>query len=126
MSYFCLICGKRICGTINCLVDIKDKGIKEYSLIYHSKKCNGGNGIFLSIKNSEIVYILKRRIIDSGIYIYLNNYGEFLNNKCLNEDYKLNKVELEKGILKYMEMTFRKNLRKIYYRRNYFNSFIFN
>ena len=111
-SYFCLLCGKKICNSTICLVENKSKGKKEYSLIYHSKKCSGGNGLFLSITDSEIVYILKRRIIFSKIFVYMNNFGEPLNDKCLNEDFKLNKSEYQKAITKYIDMTYRKKSHK--------------
>ena len=114
-SYFCLLCGKKICDTINCVVENKSKGKKEYSLMYHCKKCSGGNGLFLSITDSQIVYILKRRIITSKIFVYLNSFGEPLNEKCLNDEFKLNKTEYQKGIAKYIDMTYRKTIPKVYF-----------
>ena len=78
-------------------------------------KCCGGNGIFLDIKNAEISYILKRRIIKSNIFVYMNDFGETLKNNYLNDEYKLNKAELKKGIMKFIDMTYRKKTLKIYY-----------
>ena len=117
-SYFCLLCGNKICNYPQCIVEDKTKGKKQYSLIYHSKICNGGNGIFLNITNSEIVYLLKRRIIKSKIFVYLNDYGECLNIKYMNEKYELDNETYKKGIKVYIDMTFRKNLYKI---NNLFN-----
>ena len=114
-SYFCLLCGNKMCYTTKCIVENISKEKNEYSSIYHSKICCGGNGLFLDVKSSEIIFILKRRIIGSEIFVYLNNFGEPLNIKQLNEDYKLNKEKLEKGFLMYIDMTFRKNNQKIYY-----------
>ena len=113
-----MLCGNKICNSVNCIVEDKSKGKNLYSLIYHSKKCCGGNGLFLDITNSEIVYILKRRIINTKIFVYLNDFGESLNIKYLNEKYKLDKEKYQKGIMIYIDMTFRKNLYKI---NNFFN-----
>ena len=116
-SYLCLLCGNKICNDTDCVVFSK-KG-DEFSLIYHSKKCCGGNGIFVNIKNSEIMYILKRGIINSNIFIYTNKFGESLKINFMNDEYKLNKGELNKGIRKFNDMIFRKKIKKIYQRRNY-------
>ena len=42
----------------------------------------------------------------------MNNFGEPLNEKCLNEDFKLNKTEYQKAITKYFDMTYRKKSHK--------------
>ena len=112
-SYFCLICGNKMCCTTKCIVDNISKGKKEYSSIYHSKKCCGGNGLFLDVQSSEIIFILKSRIIGSKIFAYLNNYGESLNMNLLDEEYKLNKDILKNVIMMYINMTYRKNSLKI-------------
>ena len=65
--------------------------------------------MFLYVPDSEIVFILKKRIINSNIFVYLNNFGEHLNTKYLNEDFKLNKGEFQKAIMKYIDITYRKN-----------------
>ena len=110
--YFCLLCGNKFCHTTKCKVENKSK---EYSAIYHSKKCCGGNGLFIDISSSEIIYLLKRRIINSNIFIYLNNFGEPLNSNRLDNDYKLNKEKYNQSIMKYIDMTFRKKSYKINY-----------
>ena len=117
-SYLCLLCGNKICNNIHCFIENGSKRGKEYSLIYHYKKCCGGNGLFLSISNAEIVYISKRRMIESKIFIYLNDFGDTLKDKYLNDEYKLNRDELKKGIMKFIDMTYRKNSFKIYFRDN--------
>ena len=109
-SYFCLLCGNKFCCTQKCTIESKSK---EYAAIYHSKKCCGGNGLFIDISNSEIVYLLKRKIISSNIFIYINNFGEPLNFNRLDDDYKLNKEKYNEGIMKYIDMTFRKKKSKI-------------
>ena len=114
--YVCLICGSKICNQRNCVVDIKEKGKKEYSLIAHSKKCGGGNVFFISGKTSEIVYVLKRCFYDSGIYVYLNLFGEYISESSLNSNYILNQVELDKCIKLFIDLTYRKKGYKIIYR----------
>ena len=115
-SCYCLLCGNQFCNSKNCFVeDQSSEQKKEYSFIYHSIKCCGGNGIFLDTYNVEIVYILDRRFISSGIYIYLNNFGEPMKEKYIGDEYILNKNELNKAINKYIDLTFRKNSAKIYY-----------
>ena len=115
VSFLCLFCGSKVCNSRNCTIENGTKKGKEYSTIYHSIKCSGGNGLFLDVKNTEIVYILKRRIINSNICIYLNSFGETLKDKYLNDEYKLNKEELNKGINKFIDMTFRRQKQKIHY-----------
>ena len=109
--YICLICGEKICSLKICQSEIKNK--KEYSLITHSKNCSGGNSIFLKNTNSEIIYILKRRIIFSKIFIYLNPFGEYLNKSNLTSEYILNKPALEKSLQNYINLSFRIKLNKI-------------
>ena len=111
--YICLICGNKICNHVQCIVDIKLKGKKEYSLIEHSKKCGGGNSIFLEGKTSEIVFLFKRRFFNSGIHVYLNSFGEFMNDYVFKNNYILNKVELDKSIQIFIDMSFRKRLNKL-------------
>ena len=109
-SYFCLICGNKFCKTMNCTVVRKRK---ECSAIYHSEICCGGNGIFIDISDSQIIYLLKRKVIDSNIFIYLNSFGEHLNPNYLDDNFQLNMVKYKEGIMKYIDMTFRKGKRKI-------------
>ena len=117
-TYICLLCGNQMCNNKYCIVEDKLKGKKEYSLIYHSKKCCGGNGLFLNVTNAEIIFIFKRRLIESGIFIYLNNFGEPMKDTYLNDEYKLNNTELQKGISKYIDLSYRKKIDKIYYSNN--------
>ena len=108
-SSLCLWCGSKICDPFkDCLVENKAKKKKEYSLYYHCEKCGGGNGLFMNVTDSEIIYILKNRSIWPKIYIYLNDFGETLKNTYMNDEYKLNKDELKKGIMKFIDMTYRK------------------
>ena len=106
--YVCLICGSKICNSKECVAEINSKGKKEYSLIEHSKICGGGNILFISNKDSEIIYLLKRKFINSGIFVYINSYGEYVNNYYLNDNYILNKLELEKSIQIFLDLTYRK------------------
>ena len=104
-----------MCNSINCLVENSLKKRNEYSAIYHSKICCGGNGLFLDVSNSEIIYISKRRIIDSNIFVYLNDFGDVWEDKNITDEYKLNKIDLNRGIMKFIDMTFRRKKNKIYY-----------
>ena len=115
-SYLCLFCGRKMCNSINCFVEDSSKKRKEYSIIYHSKKCCGGNGLFLNVSDAEIIYILKRRIIYSKIYIYLNDFGDILKEHHLTDEYKLKKNELKEGIKIYIDMIFRKKNKKLYFK----------
>ena len=107
-SSLCLLCGSKVCNPFkDCLVENKAKKKKEYSLYYHCEKCCGGNGLFMKLTGSEIVYILKNRDVWPKIYIYLNDFGDTLKNTYMNDEYKLNKDELKKGIMKFIDMTYR-------------------
>ena len=114
--YICLFCGNKICNYINCIGKKKKNGEKEYSLITHSKDCTGDNSIFISNTNSEIVFLLKRKFVMSGIFVYLNSFGEYVKNDYLNDNYVLNKIELDKSIQKFIDMTYRKKGIKIHIR----------
>jgi hypothetical protein len=111
--YICLICGEKICNLKTCQREINFKNKKEYSLIIHSKNCSGGNSLFLKNTNSEIIYILKRTIIFSKKFIYLNSFGEYLNKSNLTSEYILNKAALEKSLQNYINLSFRIKLNKI-------------
>ena len=111
-SYLCLFCGKKMCNNNHCFLYNKSKKRKEFSFIYHSKKCCGGNALFLNMRNCEIEYILKRRIIKSKIFVYLNDFGETIRDYYMNDKYKLNRDELKKGINIFIDMTYRKKLQK--------------
>ena len=110
-SFLCLLCGCKICNNMGCIVENDSLKGKDYSLIYHSKKCCGGNGIFLGLHTTEIIYALKRRLIKSNIFIYMNKFGEALKEKYyFSDEYKLNKNELNKGINNFIDMTYKRNL----------------
>ena len=117
-SYLCLLCGKKMCDNKHCYIENGSKRGKEYSFIYHSIKCCGGNGLFLDTSDAEIIYILKRRFFNSKIFIYLNNFGDVLKDKYLKDEYKLNKEELKKGINKFIDLSYRKKGFKIYFHDN--------
>ena len=108
--YVCLLCGRKICNNKNCVGKVNKNGKKDYSLIDHCKKCSGGNCIFVSINSSEIIYILKRKIIFSNIHLYLNAFGEYIDEKCYYDNYLLNKIEYEKSTQIFIDLTFRKKL----------------
>ena len=105
--YVCLVCGNKICeNNNNCITELKP-GKRDISLFAHSKKCGGGINLFISNTNSQIIYLLKKYFINSGIYVYLNDFGEYIKDYYFNDNYILNKVELEKGIQNFIDMTFR-------------------
>ena len=108
-GYVCLICGEKICNLKKC-VYINKKGEKEFSLIGHSKKCAGGNTIYLSIKDSQIIFYLKRRFSFSDIYLYVNKYGDHIDENCLPSDFNLNKKMYEKAKENYINLKFRQIL----------------
>ena len=112
-SYICLICGSKLCNLKTCQTEINNDGKKEYSLIAHSKKCSGGNTLYLSIINSEIIYLYKRQFIFPKIYIYLNSFGEYKKESYLTSEFILNKIELEKAINSFIDMTFRQRTYRI-------------
>ena len=110
-SFLCLLCGSKMCNNMGCTVENASPKGKDYSLIYHSKKCCGGNGIFLGLHDTQIIYVLKRRLIKSNIFIYMNDFGEALKEKYyFSDEYKLNKNELNKAIINFIDMTYKRNL----------------
>ena len=113
----CLICGKKICNDKNCIYENKTR-FENYSIINHSKESKCGNALFISNINSEIIFLLKKQIINSRIYIYLTLLGECLSNYNYNDSFFLNEEQLQKSINIFIDITFRK---KDY--KNYINSF---
>ena len=107
-SYLCLLCGNKLCNDTKCAFEIILAKGEENSLVYHSKQCCGGNGIFLEIQNCEIIYIFKRRTIKSNIFIYMNEFGETFKDNFLSDKCKLNKDELKKGIMEFNDLAYRK------------------
>ena len=77
-------------------------------MIDHSIKCGGGNSLFIANTTTQIAYILKRQLAFSGIYIYLNSFGEHVQDNCLIDSYILNKTELEKSKQIFIDLVFRK------------------
>ena len=106
--YICLFCGNKICNSKKCISEKKSNGKKYYNLIEHNKKCGGGTGLYIGNTTSEIIYLLKNQLIFSGIHVYLNSFGEFINEHYLNDNYILNKIELNKGIQNFIDISFRK------------------
>ena len=45
----------------------------------------------------------------------MNDFGEIFSEDYLKDEYKLNKRELEKAVMKYIDMTFRKKMNNIYF-----------
>ena len=111
--YLCLLCGNKICSQKSCVTDIKSNGKKEYSLIEHSKICGGGNVIFITGKTSEIFYLTKRQLSSSGMFVYLNNFGEYPKGYNLYGNFTLSHSELDKSVQIFVDMTFRKKGYKI-------------
>ena len=111
--YICLICGNKFCNHIDCKTEIKENGKRDYSLFDHSKKCAGGNSLFIEGKTSEIMFLLKRRIIDSGIHVYLNSFGEYMSDYDFKNNYILNRIELNKSIQIFIDISHRKQKLKI-------------
>ena len=105
--YICLICGNKICDDKNCIKN-NANGKKDIALIDHSIKCGGGNALFIANTTTQIAYILKRQLAFSGIYVYLNNFGEHVQDNCLIDSYILNKIELEKSKQIFIDLVFRK------------------
>ena len=105
--YVCLICGSKICKNRNCVFNNKS-GIEDYSLFGHSKLFRCGNGLFISNSNSEIVYLLKRQIINSRIYVYLTLLGESITKYNNNDSDFLNEEQLKRSIQIFIDMSFRK------------------
>jgi hypothetical protein len=106
--YLCLVCGNKICDSKLCVTDIKPNGKKEYSVIEHSKICGGGNALFISGQTSEIIYLTKRQFSNSGIFVYLNSFGEHPKGNDLKGNFILNQSELDKSIQTFVDMIFRK------------------
>ena len=109
VGYICLICGEKICNLQKC-VYLNKKGKNEFSLIGHSKRCTGGNSIYLSLKDSQIVYYLKRKFVDSEMYLYVNKYGEHFGENYLPSDFNLDKKIYEKAKINYIDLKFRQKL----------------
>ena len=105
----CLSCGAKICDSTSCIFEDKTLKKPDFSFIYHSKVCSGGNSIFIKGITGKIVFLLKRRLIESKYYIYLNSYGEYPKSINLTDNYIRNKIELENAYKAYVDMTYRVN-----------------
>ena len=82
-------------------------------MIDHSIKCAGGNSLFIAGKTSEIMFLLKRRFIDSGIHVYLNSFGEYMSDFDFKNNYILNRIELDKSIQIFIDISHRKQKHKV-------------
>ena len=108
-GYICLICGSKICNLKKCL-SVSKKGKKEFSLVGHGNECTGGNTLYLSLKDSQIIYYLKKRFAFSEVYLYVNKYGEHIEEKCLSSDFNLDKKMYEKAKMDYIDLKYRQIL----------------
>ena len=107
-GYICLTCGGKICNKRICQSEINDKGKREYSLFDHSKKCNGGTTIYLALNSTQIVYFLKRKIINSSFYLYVNKYGEHAEENNFSLEFHLDNNLYEKAKNNFVNLKFRK------------------
>ena len=83
--YICLICGNKICeNNPNCITELKPGKI-DLSLFAHSKTCGGGNVLFISNNTSQIIFLIKKYFINSGIFVYLNYFGEYIKDFYFND-----------------------------------------
>ena len=105
-SFICLICGKKFCNNINCKVKLNSKSL--YNIIYHSFFCGGGNNIYLSLNDGEISFVSETNIIYSHIFIYLNKFGDKVNNGKITNDFILNEDEMKKTIISFIDFSYRK------------------
>ena len=108
-GYVCLICGEKTCNLKTCL-SMNKKGRKEFSLVGHSKKCCGGNTLYLSIKDSQIVYYLKRKFAFSDIFLYVNKYGDHIDENYLPSDFNLDEKMFDKVKINYLDLQYRQSL----------------
>ena len=105
-SFVCLICGKKFCNNINCKVQLDSRSI--YNILYHSFVCGGGNNIYLSLNDGEITFVSETNIINSQTFIYLNKFGDKVNEGKITNDYLLNEDEMKKTIISFIDFSFRK------------------
>ena len=104
ISLLCLICGKKMCDSNNCKTNTN-----IVTILSHIETCNGNCIPIIRSSTGEICFFYQKKIISSGIWVYLNNLGEIPESYgTINSDYQINESEIHKCEKMFINYSFRK------------------
>ena len=110
LSLLCLLCGEKFCNDKLCKPkENNPNNISYYQL--HSINCNYGN-VFYITDLGKILFFYHGECINSFNGIYLNQFGERLNNDnaTITNDYKLVEKEYQKLEKMFIVFSYRKKI----------------
>ena len=105
-SLVCLVCGKKMCNSNQCVITKDNKTINSY--IEHSYECGGGNTSFVSTEHGDIMYVFLAKINGADLFVYLNYVGDYQKNYKITDDFKLKIDELKKSEKDFINLYYRK------------------
>ena len=104
-SFICLTCGKKICNIK------KNKCRAMNPIIEHNEKCGGGRSIFINTFNYTVVLVENNnRVYKSDIHLYVNKFGESIENNTTNKTIKLNKEEIKNALRIFINFSWTNNI----------------
>lgn len=101
--YICLLCQNKICD----ICKLKNK----LYLLEHTKKCFGGNGIYILMPIGNIIYIVNNVMRSTNKTLYINKYGEDNNGLLIKKDYVLNKQLYEEISKQFFSQEFMRDIK---------------
>ena len=109
LSLICLLCGEKFCNDKFCKPQENNPNNKCYYEI-HSLNCNYGNNCYIT-DLGKILFFYHGACVNSFIGIYLNQFGESLNNDDpITNDFILVEKEYQKLEKMFIDFSYRKKV----------------
>ena len=80
-------------------------------IIEHNEECGGGRSIFINTFNYKVVLVENNnRVYESDIPLYVNKFGESIENNTTNKTIKLNKEEIKNALRIFINFSWTNNI----------------
>ena len=104
LSLLCLYCGKKICNSEECTVEIN--GNKIGGVFIHSHKCGGWRSAFLRSRDCSVMFGCSNFTFGKLVPLYLDEFGECNIKDKLGRELKLNHEAVKKCLKIFTEYTY--------------------
>ena len=104
LSLLCLYCGKKICNSEECKVEIN--GNKIGGIFIHSHKCGGWRSAFLRSRDCSVMFGCSNFTFGKLVPLYLDEFGECNIKDKLGRELKLNHEAVKKCLKIFTEYSY--------------------